>query len=669
MKNTTVFPSQRAGEITGARTIGIDIGSRSAKGVLLADGEIFTALTPTGFFMKQTAQNLFEQLFEQSGLGWGEIDYVVGTGYGRIALDLENTPHQIVTEISCHGLGAHFLGENVHTVVDIGGQDSKAIRVDPDTGKVLDFVMNDKCAAGTGRFLEKMANVLGFDVERIGEVSLQATKPSVISSQCVVFAESELISGRAKGETVENLAAGIHISVAKRIINLLNRVGIEPGVLFTGGVSNNVGMIRALEEILGLEIGVARLDTVFAGALGAALYAQRYTGVEERALTGEGRGFALDLTAFRNSVEKRKEEYIQKSTGQGKNVAYLCAYTPIEVLGAADVSHLRLLHAGTPVEVASGERITQSVFCEFTKSCIGGFAEGNPLFAAIDKVYTFYTCDCMKKTAEAIGENFVPTTILNLPRLRDRKESRDYFKSEIEGFRRDLEILTGSKIEDGEVNRQIGLYNRAKQLYREISAFRKVSVPALSGKEFQELALGYYYLPAEELLPLLEDVSHQLKMASPSGKRPIRLMLAGGIVAEGDYRVINIIEQQIGARIVVEDNCTGYKPFANDVPQTGDVYGDLADGYLGKAPCARMKPLSERINLSASLAEEYGVDGVIFYYMKFCPCYGIAKNEFVHKFQEMGLPVLEIPSDYSHSDEGQLKTRIEAFIEVLGERG
>lgn len=277
MRIEDVIPSQLVPDLADASVVGIDIGSRSAKGVLLASGEIYTAIIPTGLHSQESAEEVLEELFNKSGLSLTDISYIVGTGYGRIAVDFEDTPHQVVTEISCHAMGAHYLNADVKTIVDIGGQDSKAIKVDPYSGKVIEFVMNDKCAAGTGRFLEKVANLLDITIAELGEVALEATKPSSISSQCVVFAESEVISLKAKGEKRADIAAGIHIATARRIRNLLNRIGIEPAIVFTGGVSNNAGMKLALEEILGAPISATKMDTTYAGALGAAVYAQKYS--------------------------------------------------------------------------------------------------------------------------------------------------------------------------------------------------------------------------------------------------------------------------------------------------------------------------------------------------------------------------------------------------------
>lgn len=204
------------------------------------------------------------------------MGFLIGTGYGRVAIDVTDIPSNVVTEISCHSLGGHYLNPKTKTIIDIGGQDSKVIKVDDATGQVIDFVMNDKCAAGTGRFLEKVAQLLDLTLDEFGEYATRSEKPLDISSQCVVFAESEVISLKAKGYTKEDIAAGVHLATARRIKNLLRRIGIVPTVLFTGGVNNNKGMVKALEDTLGITIGTTKLDTTFAGALGAAAYGYEY---------------------------------------------------------------------------------------------------------------------------------------------------------------------------------------------------------------------------------------------------------------------------------------------------------------------------------------------------------------------------------------------------------
>lgn len=670
MKFSEVFNESKINKIPDKTVIGIDIGSRQSKAVLIHKNEVYTALIPTGFYMKQTADELLQELFEQSKITLEEIEFIVGTGYGRVALDFDSTPNRMVTEISCHGLGAHYIGDNINTIIDIGGQDSKVIRISPEDGKVIEFAMNDKCAAGTGRFLEKIADVLGLDATQIGEISLQSDNPTNISSQCVVFAESEVVSGRAKGYSVSDLAAGIHFSVVKRVNTLLNRVGIVPNILFTGGVSNNSGVKKALENILGFSIAASKIDTVYAGAIGAAIYAGKYAEEKVGSGTVNQNKFELDITALQDAIQLYQEDYTNKRTGKKKNIAYLCAYTPVEILNAANVASRRLLHIGSQREIAAGEGITQSVFCDLTKSILGGFAEENPLFKSIDHVYTFYTCDCMRKSAEAIGLNYVPTTIYNLPRLRDVQYARDYFVSEVEGFKENLERLTGETIEKEDIRKSVHLYNEARALIRQISEFRKHDIPLLTSEKFQQIALGYYYLPIDTLLVHLKNIVNQLENAKPSsGEKPVRLMLSGSVIAEGDTKITKIVEEDLGARIVVEDNCSGIKPFLDNITITdNDIIEDIADGYLGKAPCARMKPIEDMIENSVKLAADYKADGIVFYFIKFCPCYSMILRSYLDRFQKMDIPVLVVSGDYTKGDEGQIKTRIEAFIEVLKER-
>jgi predicted CoA-substrate-specific enzyme activase len=276
MKVRDVIAEERLPDLGDAVVAGIDIGSRQAKAILIAGEDIHTAITASGVNQQETAERLLGKVFRAAKLGRNDLACIVGTGYGRIALAFGDVPSDVVTEISCHALGAHFLHAGTRTIIDIGGQDSKAIKVDPANGRVIEFVMNDKCAAGTGRFLEKVAELLEVRLDQLGLHALQSGKQLAISSQCVVFAESEVISLKAKGERREDIAAAIHFASARRVRTLVNRLGLQPQIVFSGGVSNNQCMRHALQVLIGHEIASTRLDTVYAGALGAAIYAQRY---------------------------------------------------------------------------------------------------------------------------------------------------------------------------------------------------------------------------------------------------------------------------------------------------------------------------------------------------------------------------------------------------------
>ncbi len=251
---------------------GIDIGSVTAKGVIMNDTEILASvLRFTGYNAKIAGETILRDLLEQAGFTRNQLDVIVATGYGRNSVDF---PDKVVSEIICHGAGAYFAAPATRTVIDIGGQDSKVIRLG-ENGRILNFVMNDKCAAGTGRFLEVMARALETDLDGFGELSLLGTAPATISSTCTVFAESEVISLVAKGEKRENIIAGIHRSIAARTVAMANRVGIVPDIAMTGGVSRNIGVIRALEQILNRSIIVPKYAQLI-GAIGAARLAPNY---------------------------------------------------------------------------------------------------------------------------------------------------------------------------------------------------------------------------------------------------------------------------------------------------------------------------------------------------------------------------------------------------------
>lgn len=248
---------------------GIDIGSITTKCALIQQGKIQgSKVIPSGYDTEAAGIKVFEEVLHESGIARASIKKIVATGYGR---DNVKFADKVITEISCHGAGAHFLHPEIRTIIDIGGQDSKALSVNS-AGKVNNFAMNDKCAAGTGRFLEVMARALEVDLDEFGEISLKSGHPAKISSLCTVFAESEVISLISKGESRENIMAGIHESIASRVSSLVRRVGINKPVMMTGGVALNIGVVKALEDKLDTSIIVSNSAQVN-GAIGAAVLA------------------------------------------------------------------------------------------------------------------------------------------------------------------------------------------------------------------------------------------------------------------------------------------------------------------------------------------------------------------------------------------------------------
>src|SRR5512146_1900996 len=221
---------------------GVDVGSTQTKAVLLSDNGngpevIARALVDTGANVRKAAENAFDQCCRTAGIQAGAVGFVVGTGYGRYNISFG---HAQMTEISCHARGAHFLCPGTRTVLDMGGQDSKAISVGPN-GEVLDFVMNDKCAAGTGRFLANAAEVMGIALDELGPLSLAATRPVKITTVCTVFVESDILSYLSQDKRPEDILGGVHLAIARRTVSLARRVAVEPEVTMTGGVARNIG--------------------------------------------------------------------------------------------------------------------------------------------------------------------------------------------------------------------------------------------------------------------------------------------------------------------------------------------------------------------------------------------------------------------------------------------
>jgi predicted CoA-substrate-specific enzyme activase len=249
---------------------GIDIGSLSSEALLLGeDGILAYSITQTGVEPQKTARTCLEEVLARARLDEGAISALVATGYGRIRVPFA---HKEITEITCHARGAHFLFPGTRTVIDIGGQDSKVITLD-NQGGVTDFTMNDKCAAGTGRFLEVMAAALETDLRDMGRKSLQAKRGVSITSMCTVFAESEVISLIAEGHRGEEIIRGIHESISKRIFRMAKKLRVREEITFSGGVAKNQGIAEALKKLFDQPINIPE-EPQIVGALGAALCAR-----------------------------------------------------------------------------------------------------------------------------------------------------------------------------------------------------------------------------------------------------------------------------------------------------------------------------------------------------------------------------------------------------------
>lgn len=262
-------------------TAGVDVGSVSSQAVVMVDGELYAfSNMRTGSDSPNSALNAMNWALEGSGITLDDFDFVVGTGYGRVNVPFAD---KAITEIACHARGGNYMyGPTVRTILDMGGQDCKAILCD-ERGKVTNFLMNDKCAAGTGRGMEVFADLLGISIEDVGELSMQVeVEPPPVSSTCVVFAKSEAAGLLRQGWPQSKVLAAYCSAMAHRVFTLLERVGVQKDFAITGGIAKNVGVVSRIEKELNLTALKPKHDTQIAGALGAALFA--------KALVDKGKG-------------------------------------------------------------------------------------------------------------------------------------------------------------------------------------------------------------------------------------------------------------------------------------------------------------------------------------------------------------------------------------------
>jgi len=252
--------------VTGEYFAGVDIGSTMTKVVIMNQAMLASVIGPTGSEHRKLANRVMEEALAKANLRFDDITYVVATGYGRINVPFADRQ---ITEISCHAKGINYLLPRARTVIDIGGQDCKGIRLN-ENGQVIDFVMNDKCAAGTGRFLEVTAEGLGVKLDDIGKLSLEAKSKVEIGSTCTVFAAQEVVAKLSEGVPLADIIAGLHEAIAARIYSMVNRLKIEREVALTGGGAKNIGLVKALEAKLGFPV-VLPPEPLLTGAMGAAL--------------------------------------------------------------------------------------------------------------------------------------------------------------------------------------------------------------------------------------------------------------------------------------------------------------------------------------------------------------------------------------------------------------
>ncbi|HHT9130729.1 MAG TPA: 2-hydroxyacyl-CoA dehydratase, partial [Candidatus Brocadiaceae bacterium] len=571
------------------------------------------------------------------------------TGYGRIKVPFAN---EVVTEITCHAKGANYYFPKARTIIDIGGQDSKVIKVDA-RGNVLDFVMNDKCAAGTGRFLEVMARTVEIDLEDMGQISLSGKDNVSISSLCTVFAESEVVSLIGADHKTADICRALHISIAKRITAQVKRIGLEEEIVMTGGVAKNIGVVTELEKNLGCKIKISE-EPQINGALGAALIALEKALSKNRTSVSVSGNSSVETSIAEFSAEFPVEDHALPKIG------YFCSYTPVELIRAAGFHPVRIKGSGK--ESCSANEVLCGNICPYIKAVVDQKISGN--LEDFKGMVFVNSCDGMRRLYDAwvrLDEGKKTFNyILDIPKNTD-DAAVYYYANLLKNLKEKLESYFTLKIHHDDINRSISLYNAVREKVRLFLQKYWGGYIGQSGYEiFSLLKKGVNVLP-EKFHEYLSYVMKQKGDVRDTREVP-RLFMWGSIME--NERVMKVIEDA-GAKVVAEDLCNGSRYFDAQINISNDPILAIARRYIKRAPCSRMVNVFERINNVLTIMQEKSIHGAIYHTLKFCD-HNLMDYPMIKKtFQEKNIPLLHLNCDYTLSSDGQIKTRVEAFLEQL----
>jgi predicted CoA-substrate-specific enzyme activase len=693
-------------------TLGLDLGSRAIKAVLFdaAAGRVAAvAVRDSSPDQAADAENLVKTVLAGAAADRDDVRKIVVTGYGRIQAGFAD---KTATEIACHARGVCAVRPGVRTVIDIGGQDSKAILLEED-GRVRDFAMNDRCAAGCGRFLEVVARILGTDVDGLSELARAAEAESEISSMCVVFAESEVIGMLARGFPRGHIAAGVVRSISRRVAGLAERVGVRPPVAFTGGVALNEAMAAALGRELRARL-VIPPDPRVTGALGAALVAARQAGFADALREGGAPAVEVPQPVSRAAAPRRSPressprepspcgptppatsacavasdktgvhsvylhriqglerfdrmvaqatEYARGEKARGRKlVSIFCEFTPREAVLAAGAVPVCAC-GGSHRTALAAERDLPAGLCPLIKSSYGfALEKANPLFEMSDLVVAETTCDGKKKMFELLSDH-KPIFVLELPQKPQDGGGLRRWREEIERLIRRLEELTGNPITEAALRQAIRLMNRERRLRRAVA---RLAGRGLSGREVLIAKSLISGIPED--LAAYETILAEAAASAPQPDVGPRLLMTGVPMVHGAEKVMDILESA-GAVVVAQESCTGLKPIEEDVVEDADPVDALARKYF-RLPCSCMTPNAGRLDLLDRLIKEFKPDGIVDLVWQSCLTYDV-ESEVVRRHLEKrhGLPCLKIVTDYSPSDAQQIRLRVESFLGLISAR-
>lgn len=373
-----------------------------------------------------------------------------------------------------------------------------------------------------------------------------------------------------------------------------------------------------------------------------------------------------------NKALTQRPFQLQQAKDRGiKLIGLSGGYVPEELIHASGAIPVRHVRGGDPEPLAAAAAYMDRVLCPFARAQYGyRVLEDEPRYQMIDFLVSAITCQHMRRVADA-WDIYTDMEVfrLGVPHAYNTEAGLQYYLEMVKRLQGRLETFLGTKIEEERLRKSVVLYNEMRSLFKEISFLRRAETPPLSGKEFIRLMHGSFYLDPEEMVAILRDSLAELKSGrKEGGKRKSRILLTGNMLAVGDYKVVDMVEDA-GGSLVIEQLCGGIRHYLANVNLNGTVLEALARRYLsGREPCAFMRPSRERLDLVVTLAKEFNVDGVIWYQLRYCDTYNMEFFYFNNIMKEMGLPVLKLESEYDVEERGTLLNRIESFIESIERR-
>ncbi len=643
-------------------TAGIDIGSRSSKAVILCDGKICASAINFDVHLAVAKRGLqvLEEALLKTSYNQKDLNAIVATGYGRISAPYATNT---ITEITCHAMGVYSFLPSVRTIIDIGGQDSKAIKLN-DAGEIIDFAMNDRCAAGTGKFLEVTARALNLGLDEFSALYFKSKKPCNISSMCTVFAESEVVSLLANSIPIEDIAAGLIQAVARRVGNMARRLGIHPDIVFTGGVAKNQGVKKAMEEIFLHPFANLDFDPQLIGAYGAAILAGNYS----KSKKTKNELIPLQVKSkLQRLLETRPDELVSLRQSGKKTLGYFCSYVPEEIVYAMGIIPIRLLRGGNVEASNIGNTYLTQNSCPFASSCIG-LKEGHYdfYFSNMDIIADAPSCYQMKRVLE-VWEKYFNTKVIHIgfPRNFYEESGIKYFTETIKKFVEELEKETKEKLNLDKLNESVALYNNIHRNQRLLYQFLKSN--QITWSELIQFIYAGFILDKKVYFDLLNELIAELEKRHATPKnQPVRILITGGMLAPGDEKLINIFND-LDMDFAMDELCAGSRSIYRYV-ETPSIQS-IARTYLSNIPCGALPyphhDSDPRLKHIEKLIKEYNINGILYYTLRFCDAYAYKAKQIKLFCEKMNIPYLHLHSDFSTSDEGQLKTRVEAFKESI----